>query len=184
MIGLLARNWGWIALRGAAAILFGILALARPGITLAVLVLFWGAYALIDGVFALVAAFRIRDDNKPMWPLVLVGIIGIAAGVLTLMYPGMTAVLLLMFIAAWAIISGIFQIAAAIRLRKVISNEWMMALSGALSILFGLLLFARPGAGALAVIWTIACFAIVYGAVLLVLAFRLKGLAAHVPKLA
>jgi uncharacterized membrane protein HdeD (DUF308 family) len=184
MIGLLARNWGWIALRGIAAILFGVLALARPGITLAVLVLFWGAYALADGVFALIAAFRIREDNKPMWPLLLVGIIGIAAGVLTLMYPGITATVLLAFIAAWAIIAGIFQIVAAIRLRKVISNEWIMGLSGALSLAFGLLMFARPGAGALAVIWTIAWFAILYGVMLVMLAFRLKGLAAHVPKLA
>src|SRR5262245_45722214 len=103
MIGLLARNWGWIALRGVAAILFGALSIARPGITLAVLVLFWGAYALADGVFALIAAFRIREDNKPMWPLLLVGVIGIAAGVLTLIYPGITATVLLAVIAAWAI---------------------------------------------------------------------------------
>jgi uncharacterized membrane protein HdeD (DUF308 family) len=177
LVGHLARNWGWIVLRGCTAILFGIMAFAWPGLTLAILVMVWGAYALADGVFALVAAFQIRDQGKPMAPLLLVGLIGIGAGVATFAWPGMTARLLLMFIAVWAIAIGIFQIVAAIRLREVIANELMLGLSGALSILFGAFLLMRPGAGALSVIWIIACFAVVFGLALVMFGFRLKRLA-------
>jgi len=182
MMGLLARNWGWIVLRGVAAIVFGVLAFVRPGITLSVLVLLWGAYALVDGLLALSAGFKIKDGGKPMWSLILVGLVGIAAGVVTFLWPGMTALVLLTFIAAWALITGIFQVVAAIRLRKVIANEWLLGLSGLLSIAFGALLLARPGAGALAVIWTIGWYAILLGVLLLMLGFRLRGLTASVPR--
>ena len=182
MIGHLARSWGWIVLRGVAAILFGVLAFAWPNLTLTVLVIFWGAYALSDGLLALIAAFRIRDGGRPMWPLVVVGVLGIAAGVLTFMWPGMTALILLSFIAAWALITGIFQVVAAIRLRKMISNEWLLALSGLLSIAFGALMIARPGAGAVAVIWIIGWYAILFGLVHVMLGFRLRGLVASVPR--
>ena len=153
MLELLRRNWGWVVLRGVAAVLFGLLAFALPGITLAVLVLIWGAYAIVDGVLALIAAYRVRDRGRPFWSLLIVGLLGIVAGVVTFLWPVMTALLLLMFIAAWAVVMGIFQIIAAIRLRKVIQNEWLLALSGVLSVLFGLLMFLQPGAGALTVIW-------------------------------
>jgi uncharacterized membrane protein HdeD (DUF308 family) len=177
----LARNWGWIALRGAAAILFGVLAFAWPGITLVVLTLFWGAYALLDGVLALVGAFRMKDEGKPIWPLVLVGVLGIAAGILAFMWPGMTALILLIFIAAWAIVTGVLQIVAAIRIRKVIDNEWLLILSGALSVAFGALMVWSPGAGALAVVWVIAAYAIFFGILLVALGFRLRGLARAAP---
>ena len=134
MLELLRRNWGWVVLRGVAAVLFGLLAFALPGITLAVLVLIWGAYAIVDGVLALIAAYRVRD-RRPFWSLLIVGLLGIVAGVVTFLWPVMTALLLLMFIAAWAVVMGIFQIIAAIRLRKVIQNEWLLALSGVLSVL-------------------------------------------------
>jgi uncharacterized membrane protein HdeD (DUF308 family) len=182
LIGHLARNWGWIVLRGVAAILFGVLAFAWPGLTLAVLILVWGAYAIMDGLMAVAAGLRIKDEGKPMWPLLVVGSIGIAAGGAALAWPGMTALVLLTCIAAWAVGTGVFQIVAAIRLRKVIANEWTLGFSGALSVLFGLLMFARPGAGALAVIWIIACYAIAFGLLLVMLGFRLKGLAERVPK--
>lgn len=184
MMGHLARNWGWIVLRGVAAILFGVLSFAWPSITLAALVLLFGVYALADGLLALVAAFKIRDGGKPMWSLLVVGLLGITAGIFTFAWPGMTALVLLAFIASWALITGFFQILAAIRLRAVITNEWLLGLSGLLSIGFGVLMLARPGAGALAVIWIIAWYAIFFGATLVMLGFRLKGLAAGIPKLA
>jgi len=174
MLEHLGRNWGWIVLRGVAAILFGILAFVLPGITLAVLVIVWGAYALADGILALVAAYRVRDQGKPFWSLVIVGLLGIAAGIVTFIWPGMTALVLLLFIAAWAVVMGIFQIIAAIRLRKEIQNEWLLGLSGVLSVLFGIIMFAQPGAGALAVIWVIAAYAIVFGVLLVWLGLRLK----------
>lgn len=172
------RNWGWIALRGLAAVIFGVLAFIWPGKTIVVLTLFFGAYALVDGVLALVAAFRMRDAGKPMWPLLLIGILGVAAGIVTFFWPGMTALALLMLIAAWAIVMGVFPIVAAIRLRKEIAGEWLLGLSGFLSLIFGVLMIANPGAGALAVVWVIAAYAILFGMLLIVLGFKLKGIGA------
>lgn len=160
------------------AVLFGLLALFLPGITLAALVLVWGAYALVDGVFALIAGWRIRDQDKPLWPLVLVGITGLAAGIVTFLWPGVTALVLLYIIAFWAIVAGVFQIAAAIRFRKEIQNEWLHGLSGLVSLLFGVMLVIQPGAGALALVWVIGLYAVFFGILLLVLALRLKRHAA------
>ena len=174
MLEHLSRNWGWIVLRGVAAVLFGVLAFLWPGITLAALVIVWGAYALADGVLSLIAAYRVRDRGKPFWALVIVGLLGIAAGIVTFIWPGITALVLLMFIAAWAVVMGIFQILAAIRLRKEIQNEWLLGLSGILSVLFGIIMFVQPGAGALAVIWVIGAYAIVFGILLIWLGLRLK----------
>lgn len=172
----LRSNWGWVALRGVAAIVFGVLAFMWPGLTLVLLALFWGAYALVDGVFALIAAFRVRDNGKPMWMLVLIGILGIAAGIVTFLWPGMTAIVLLMFIAAWAIAMGVFQIIAAIRIRKEIEHEWLLILSGVLSVVFGALMILSPGAGAVAVVWVIAAYSIVFGVMLVALSLRLRKL--------
>jgi uncharacterized membrane protein HdeD (DUF308 family) len=177
MLENLARAWHWIALRGVFALLFGIFAFIWPGITLAALVLVWGAYAIADGVMALIAAFTMHEQGKPMGSLIIVGILGIAAGVVTFMWPGMTALVLLLFIASWAVLMGIFQIAAAVRLRKHIEHEWLLGLSGLVSIVFGVLMFLQPGAGALAVIWVIGSYAIFFGILLIALSFRLKGLA-------
>ena len=183
MLGHLRSSWGWVVLRGIVAILFGALAFAMPGITLAALVLVWAVYAFADGLLALVAGFKIREGGKPMWSLVVIGLLGVAAGVLTFMWPGMTALVLLALIAGWALATGIFQVATAIRFRKVLPNEWMLILSGLLSIAFGGLMLARPGAGALAVIWIIGWYATLYGVLMLVLGFRLRGvLHAVVPK--
>ena len=175
----LARGWYWIALRGLFAVLFGLFAFIWPGITLAALVLVWGAYAIADGVMALIAAFTMHEEGKPMASLIVVGILGIAAGVVTFLWPGMTALVLLLFIASWAVLMGVFQIVAAIRLRKHIDNEWLLGLSGALSILFGVLMFLQPEAGALAVVWLIGSFSIFFGILLIVLGFKLKGLASR-----
>jgi uncharacterized membrane protein HdeD (DUF308 family) len=179
MLTRLAQSWYWIALRGLFAVLFGIFAFIWPGITLAVLVLVWGAYAIADGVMALIAAYSMHEEGKPMGALIVVGILGIAAGIVTFLWPGMTALVLLLFIASWAVLMGIFQIAAAIRFRKHIENEWLLGLSGAVSILFGVLMFLQPGAGWLAVIWLIGSFSIFFGILLIALGFRLKGLASR-----
>lgn len=175
MLTMLARNWWMLAVRGAAAILFGIGAFVWPGLTLSVLVLLFGAYALVDGVFALVAGVIDRGGQR-WWVLLLEGLAGIVVGVLTFLWPGVTALVLLWLIAAWALITGAFEIAAAVRLRKEIEHEWSLGLAGLASLIFGALLFAMPGAGALALVWMIGAYALVFGALLLVLAFRLRGL--------
>lgn len=174
-LDLLRGAWGWIALRGVFALIFGVLAVALPGLTLSLLVLFWGAYALIDGVAALIAGFRMRENGKPMWSLVFVGLLGIAAGVVTFLWPGLTALTLVLIIGFWAMAIGVFQIVAAVRLRRHIRGEWLHGLSGALSILFGIAIVVNPGAGAIALAWIIGWFAIVFGATLIAMAFRLRS---------
>lgn len=176
MVAELARNWWLLLIRGVLAVIFGILAFVWPGITLAVLVLFFGAYALVDGIFALVSGFMMIGQRERWWVMILEGIAGILVGLLTFFYPGMTAILLLYFIAAWALITGVLEIVAAIRLRREIENEWLLGLAGAASVLFGILLFLQPGAGALAVIWLIAGYAILFGLLLIFLAFRVRGM--------
>ena len=169
------RSWGWIVLRGVAAVLFGLLAITRPGVTLAALVFMWGAYAIADGVLAIVAGWRIRDHGRPLWSLFVVGVLGIAAGMLTFRWPGVTALALLLLIASWAMAVGALQIVAAIRLRKVIEGEWALAVSGVLSLAFGVLAVLHPGAGALGVLWMIAGYAIGFGILLIVVGFRLRS---------
>jgi uncharacterized membrane protein HdeD (DUF308 family) len=163
-----------VALRGVVAILFGLMAMFMPAITLSALVLVWGAFALVDGVLALVAGVRIRDNGKPLWALIVVGLLGIAAGVVTFLWPGLTALVLLYIIAIWALVSGVFQIIAAVRFRKEIRNEWLLGLSGVVSVLFGGMLIMQPGAGALALVWVIGIYAVFFGILLLVFSFRLR----------
>jgi uncharacterized membrane protein HdeD (DUF308 family) len=171
----LSRNWGWIALRGVAGLLFGLLTLMNPLISLATLVLLFGAYALVDGVFTVVAAIANRR-GEPHWvALLLGGLLGIATGVITFFWPGITAIALLFLIAAWTIVTGIAGIVVAIKLRKVITGEWLLVLVGVLSVLFGVGLILFPGAGALAVVLWIGAYALVMGVLLVALAFRLRG---------
>jgi uncharacterized membrane protein HdeD (DUF308 family) len=172
----LAENWWLLLLRGIAAIIFGILAFVWPGLTLLTLIFLWGAYAIADGVFALWAAMSGRASMGPRWWLAIVGVAGIIAGLLAFAWPGITGGVLLLFIAVWAIIIGVLEIWGAIQLRKEIEGEWLLVLSGALSILFGAILIARPGVGALAVAWLIGWFAILIGCDFIALAFRLKSL--------
>lgn len=174
MVHALAKNWWLLLLRGIAAIIFGVLAFAWPGITLVTLVLLYGAYALVDGVFAIIAAMR-GGTPAPRWWLVVVGLLGIAAGILTLVMPGLTAILLLYFIAFWAIATGVMQIFGAIKLRQEIDNEWLLILSGAVSVLFGIGVLISPGAGALALVWVIGAYAVIEGVLLVALSFRLKN---------
>ena len=173
---LLARNWWLFLLRGVAALIFGGLSLIWPGLSLVTLVLLFGAYALLDGIFALAAAIVGRGNAGLRWWLVLVGLLGISVGITTFLWPGLTALTLLYFIASWFIATGVLQIVGAIELRNTIKNEWWLILNGAFSVLFGILLFVSPGAGALALIWLIALFAIAYGILLVGFAFKVKKL--------
>ena len=173
MLDDLARNWWVILLRGILALIFGVLTFVWPGITLAVLVALYGAFALVDGVLAIVAAIR-GGAPAPRWWLALVGVFGIAAGVLTVLWPQITAVVLLMFIAAWAIAMGVMQIVGAIKLRNEIEGEWLLIASGVLSVLFGVMLIAWPGAGALAMVLVIGAFAIMFGILMIGFSLRLR----------
>jgi uncharacterized membrane protein HdeD (DUF308 family) len=170
----LARNWWAIALRGVAGIVFGILAFVMPGVTLAVLVLLFGAYALVDGIFNIIAAITGHTGAQSWWMLLLEGLVSVAAGLVTFFMPGLTALTLVYVISAWAIITGVLEIVAAIRLRKVITNEWWLVLGGVLSIVFGVFIAAAPDAGALALVFWIGAYAIVFGALLVALGFRLR----------
>jgi uncharacterized membrane protein HdeD (DUF308 family) len=170
----LAQNWWVFLVRGLVAIAFGLVALAWPGATLVTLVLFYGAFALIDGVFAVIAAVRGKGDKRSRWWLTFVGLLGIVAGLVTYFSPGLTALALLVVIGVWALMYGIVEIVGAIRLRKEIDNEWMLIIHGALASAFGVLVLVRPGAGALALIWLIGSFAILSGVLLLAFAFMLK----------
>lgn len=175
----LAKNWWALLLRGLASIVFGVLAFAWPGITILSLVILYGAYALVDGVFALYAAISGSNGAGSRWWLAIVGIAGVLAGLYAFFLPGAAALILVTLIAAWAIVSGVFEIVGAIRLRKEIDNEWMLILHGLLTLLFGVVLFAMPGAGAVAMIWVIGAYAIAAGVILSALAFRLKRHANH-----
>jgi uncharacterized membrane protein HdeD (DUF308 family) len=172
MLHALAANWSALAFRGLVAVLFGLLTFFLPGITLATLVLLFGAYVLVDGVFNFIAFFQVRSQH---WALLIEGLIGISAGLVTFAWPGITALVLLYVIAFWAIFTGIFEIIAGIRLRKVITNEWLLVVMGAVSLLFGLFILFAPGAGALAIVLWIGAYALVFGVFLLALALRLRG---------
>lgn len=169
----LAQNWWLLLLRGIAGIVFGVLAFVWPGITLLTMIIFYGAYALMDGVFAIGAAFR-GGDAQSRWWLILIGLLGIAAGLLTFLWPGLTALALATFIGVWSLIHGVFEIVGAIKIRKEIDNEWWLILSGAISVLFGLVLLIRPGEGVLALIWVIGAYSIIFGALLVAFALRLR----------
>jgi uncharacterized membrane protein HdeD (DUF308 family) len=177
MLHQLAKNWWLVLLRGIAAIVFGVLAFIWPGITLLTLVILYGIYALFDGVMAIAAAIRGEGGGMsagPRWWLAVVGVLGILAGLFTFFWPAITALVLLIFIGVWSLLNGIFTIVGAIRLRKEIDNEWWLVLNGALSVLFGLAVLLMPGAGALAIVWLIGAYAILFGALLVGFALRLR----------
>lgn len=172
----LTRNWWVMLIRGVAGVLFGIATFFAPGVSLAVLVLLFGAYALVDGVLAVISAVRRRGVSDRWWMLLLEGLVGIAAGIVTLVWPGITALALLYVIAAWALLTGAFEIAAAIRLRKIITGEWLLVLSGVASIGLGILLMIFPGPGALVMVLWIGAYVFVFGILLIALSLRLRSL--------
>ncbi|MBO0724857.1 MAG: HdeD family acid-resistance protein [Blastocatellia bacterium] len=176
MFNLMTQNWWAIALRGLVAALFGIATFMWPRITLSVLAPLFGAYAMINGIFAMIEVSR-RDVSQERWrPLLFEGAVSVIVGVMAFAWPGLTARGLLFLIAFWAVVTGVFEIITAIRLRHEISGEWMMALVAILSMAFGLLLLAFPATGALSVILLIRAFAFAIGALMIALAFKLRSL--------
>lgn len=173
LLQLLAKNWWLLLLRGLCGIVFGLLTLAWPGLTLVTLIFFYGAFVAVEGVVEIVAAFR-GGSAAPRWWLALAGIVALGAAAATFLAPGVTALVLLYLIGGWAVARGVFEIIGAIQLRKEIDNEWLLIFSGAMSVLFGLCVFFWPGASALTLLWLIGAYAIVAGALCVALALRLR----------
>ena len=166
---------GLLIVRGIVGVVFGLIAFAWPGITITALVAIFAAYAVIDGVTNLFLGLSRRPGRERSWASVIQGIVGIAAGVLAVIWPDVTALALVIFIGAWAIVTGIFEIFAAIKLRKEIRGEWLLALSGLLSMTFGVLVFAFPAAGAVGIAWILGTYAMAGGIVLIALGVRLRA---------
>ena len=181
MLPLLSRCWWVLVLRGIAALVFGIAAFAWPGLTLATLILFFGAWALVNGFFLIISALAGWSERDDRWIVFLEGLLGIVVGVTTFRAPEITAYAVLLVIAVWSFATGLLEVIAAIRLRKEIEGEFWLALGGVVSILFAVLLMWFPGAGALGFLWLIASYAMVFGLILLTLGFKLRK---HRPKAA
>lgn len=168
------RNWLLLAIRGLVAVLFGILAFVWPGLTLLSLIFMFGIYAMVNGALTLAVAFKAPKGYPRFGVLIIEGILSVAAGCVAFLMPGITALSLLILIAAWAIVTGIFEIVTAIRLRKVVSHEWLLIIAGLASLAFGILVMIMPGAGALALVWWIGSYALAFGVLLVLLAFRMR----------
>lgn len=175
LIGL-ARWWWTFVVRGIAAIVFGILALAWPGLVIEVLIILFAAWAFVDGVAGIVSGIRTRDQDRSWWLEVLEGLVSMAAGVIAVALPRFATTALVIIIGAWAIVTGVLEIVLAVRLRRVITGEIWMALAGVASMLFGIILLLFPAAGALSLVWLIGAFAIAFGIFELALGWRLRGL--------
>ena len=179
MTKVLAQNWWTLALRGAVAMIFGLIAFFIPQVTLYALTILFGAYALIDGIVSLGAAIDVGRSGEHWWGLVFEGVAGVLAAVCTLIWPALTLLVLIFIIAAWAVVTGILEIVAAIQLRRHMAGEWLLIVAGAASILFGVLLFAAPGPGAIVLAWWMGAYIFIFGLLMLGLAFRLR----HAPGL-
>lgn len=171
----LSRNWWKLLLRGIIAIAFGVLVWLQPGISLTVLVISFGVFIVVDGILGVWIAISGRKEYEDWWELLLWGLVGIGIGILTFVAPGPTTVALVIFIAAWAIATGVLQIVVAIRLRKAIEGEWLLILGGLLSVLLGILFMMQPLTGALALVWMIGTYAILFGLLLVMLAFKMRS---------
>jgi uncharacterized membrane protein HdeD (DUF308 family) len=176
MLELLKSNWWLLALRGVLAIVFGILALVWPQITTVFLVLLFGAYALVDGLITAIVSIKDRADYRNWWVFLLEGLAGILAGILTFIWPKITALVLVYLIAIWAVLTGILELIAAIALREEIRGELLLAFTGVLSIILGIVLFVQPESGLLGIIVFVGVYAILFGLLLIALAFRLRGI--------
>jgi uncharacterized membrane protein HdeD (DUF308 family) len=175
MLVLLSRNWWTLALRGLLAVLLGLVAFVWPQRILAALVLLFGAFTAVDGIVTVITAIVDRMEYRQWWLVLLRGLTGIVVGVIALVWPGITALALLYLIAAWALVAGILEIFVGVRLRREMDGEWLLILNGFVSLLFGLALVLWPGAGAVALLWLVAGFAVVSGVLLIVLSLRLRG---------
>jgi uncharacterized membrane protein HdeD (DUF308 family) len=177
LIETLKRHWWVPVIRGIAAVVFGVIAFAYPRLTVAVLVLLFGAWVLVDGIFRVIGAIGHRASDKEWGFDVIIGIVGITIGFLTFHAPQITALALIIYIAAWALMIGATEIALAIKLRREIKGEWFLVLMGLVSIVFAVMLLWNPLPGALALVWLIGSYAIVFGILGIILGFRLRGLA-------
>ncbi|MDB5407104.1 MAG: hypothetical protein JWL84_2016 [Rhodospirillales bacterium] len=180
MQGVLVRNWWVLLLRGIFAIVFGLISLLAPGITLEALVLIFAIYAIVDGVFAIIAGVRAAERHERWGGLIVEGILGIVAGAVMFAWPGPTLIFLVIFLGAWAIVTGVALLVAAIRLHRL-HGEWLLIANGILSLLLGVVLFLWPIAGIVVLSWWIGFYALVFGVLLVVLAFRLRRLDAGTP---
>lgn len=178
MLNALTRNWWMLLIRGIAAVIFGILAFVWPGATILAIGILFGAYALVDGVFAILATIRAAETHERWWPLLIEGIVGIVIAAITFYDVGITLFALYLTIAAWAFLTGILEIVAAVQLRKHLANEIWLIVGGIASILFGCLMLWRPLAGALAIIWLIGAYAVVFGFIMIAFSLRLRAHAA------
>src|SRR5436305_11756358 len=178
LIETLKRHWWVPVLRGIAAIIFGVIAFIYPGLTVAVLVLLFGAWVLVDGIFRVIGAIGHRGSDKEWGFDLIIGIVGIIIGLLTFHAPGITALALVIYIAAWALMIGATEIGVAIKLRREIKGEWFLILMGLASIIFAILLLWNPLAGAAALIWVIAWYAVIVGVLAIFFGFRLRSLPA------
>jgi uncharacterized membrane protein HdeD (DUF308 family) len=176
----LSLDWRSVGLRGIAAVAFGVLTLVWPGLTITALVFLFGVYALVDGFAHLVAAYTRDQARETRGVLIVEGLAGVILGVIALVWTDITALALLYIIAAWAIITGVIRIMAALQLRREIPNEWFLVLGGAFSVIFGIILVVAPVAGALAITWLIGFYALLFGMVLLALAWRLRATHARI----
>jgi uncharacterized membrane protein HdeD (DUF308 family) len=181
LIETLKRHWWVPVIRGIAAIVFGIIAFTHPGLAATTLVLFFGAWVLIDGIFRVVGAIGHRASDPDWgWHLVI-GLLGIIVGLLTFHAPGITALALVIYVAAWALMIGASEIVLAVRLRREIKGEWFLILMGLISIAFAVLLLWNPIAGAAALIWLIAWYAVIFGVLGIFFGFRLRSLRTLAP---
>ncbi|HKT90578.1 MAG TPA: HdeD family acid-resistance protein [Paraburkholderia sp.] len=168
----LSAHWGWLIARGIAAIIFGVLAFSLPGLTVLTLAIVWGAYAIVDGAFALI--YGARGGGTRRWTYVIIGLIGVIAGLVAFFWPGETAIVLVMIIGVWAFFTGIFEIVYAIQYRHAIAHPWAVGISGLLSATVGFFFAMFPGAGALSLIWVIAAYAVLYGLLMIIAALQLR----------
>ena len=175
MLAAICDRWWVLLIKGMCAVLFGAIAFASPGITLWALIILYALFALADGIGGVVLGIRGGADGRPWWEMILLGVLGIVAAIVAFSWPGLTAVVLLYVIGFWAIVRGVLEISGAIKLRKVIDNEWWLILSGLLSVAFGVILFARPGAGALALVLVIGGYMVAAGILMIALSLRLRS---------
>lgn len=180
----LTRNWWVLLLRGLGAIAFAIATWVWPGLTIAVFVLLFGAFTFADGALAVWGAITGPKGDRDRWVLLLWGLVGLATGALAVLAPGLVAASFIFLIAGWAILTGILEIIAAIRLREQIRGEWVLVVAGLASVAFGVVIGLRPGAGAVAISWLVAGYAFLFGLLLVVLAFKVKGARKKIGKFA